>query len=190
MQMVVIECEMNTLFSVYVFSLRDLCDTHFILTRIYLLLSLCGSHHATKKENIDSYINACKKIGVPEEYQFVTVDLYEGKNLGQVALNIISVKRQLGFGFQKMSKDTSSSPSVHVHDENPTSSSSTSRNGTLQQRSNSLSIMNSIYCIVFFIYYIFYDVILLVLHLFGLNLVVEKFPQTPQEAGIKHDVKR
>jgi hypothetical protein len=31
----------------------------------------------------------------------MTVDLYEGKNLNQVVQNIITVKRELGFGFQK-----------------------------------------------------------------------------------------
>jgi hypothetical protein len=96
-------------------------------------------------ENIDSYINACKKVGVPEEYQFVTVDLYDGKNLGQVALNIIALKRQLGFGFQKMSKD-SSMPTVNVRSDNGLSSSAQN--------------------------------------------TVSKLPQSPQEAGLKYDVKR
>jgi len=52
-------------------------------------------------ENIGNYIKACTNIGLPAEYNFMTVDLFEGKNLAQVALNIVSLKRQLGFGFDK-----------------------------------------------------------------------------------------
>ncbi len=54
-------------------------------------------------ENIGSYIEATRALGVPAEYLFMTVDLFERKNLAQVALNIVSVKRQLGLGFQKQS---------------------------------------------------------------------------------------
>jgi len=54
-------------------------------------------------ENIESYISASRRIGVPEKDNFVTIDLYEGKNLGQVVLNILSLKRLKGFGFDKQS---------------------------------------------------------------------------------------
>ena len=42
-----------------------------------------------------------KQLGVPDQYNFVTVDLFEGKNLGQVAQNIVTLKRELGYGFEK-----------------------------------------------------------------------------------------
>ena len=40
-------------------------------------------------------------MGVPDQYNFVTIDLFEGKNLLQVAQNIITLKRELGYGFEK-----------------------------------------------------------------------------------------
>merc|ERR1711934_282366 len=52
-------------------------------------------------ENVNAYINACKGLGVPDQYNFVTIDLFEGKNLVQVAQNIITLKRELGYGFEK-----------------------------------------------------------------------------------------
>jgi hypothetical protein len=52
-------------------------------------------------ENIGNYIEASRAMGVPNEYQFMTVDLFERKNLAQVALNLIALKRQLGLGFNK-----------------------------------------------------------------------------------------
>jgi len=55
-------------------------------------------------ENIGAYIQGCKKLGIPEQYLFVTVDLFEGKNMAQVILNINTVKREMGFGFEKTSK--------------------------------------------------------------------------------------
>eukprot|EP01129_Flabellula_baltica_P001330 TRINITY_DN11219_c0_g1_i1.p1 TRINITY_DN11219_c0_g1~~TRINITY_DN11219_c0_g1_i1.p1 ORF type:complete len:237 (-),score=57.70 TRINITY_DN11219_c0_g1_i1:38-748(-) len=51
-------------------------------------------------ENIEAYINASQTF-VPTEYSFMTVDLWEGKNLAQVALNIIALKRHFGYGFEK-----------------------------------------------------------------------------------------
>ena len=50
---------------------------------------------------MNAYINACKSLGVPDQYNFVTIDLFESKNLLQVAQNIVTLKRQLGFGFEK-----------------------------------------------------------------------------------------
>jgi len=38
---------------------------------------------------------------VPDYYNFMTVDLFENKNMAQVVLNINTLKRQLGFGFDK-----------------------------------------------------------------------------------------
>ena len=51
-------------------------------------------------ENIGNYIEACRELGVPQQDLFVTVDLYEGKNLGAVVRNIHSLGRvaqALGF---------------------------------------------------------------------------------------------
>jgi hypothetical protein len=54
-------------------------------------------------ENIAAYIQACRDLGVPDRENFMTVDLFEGKNLGQVVQNIISLKRLMGFGFERES---------------------------------------------------------------------------------------
>ena len=35
-------------------------------------------------ENVQSFIQAAKKYGVPDEEMFLTPDLFEGKNLSQV----------------------------------------------------------------------------------------------------------
>eukprot|EP00003_Mantamonas_plastica_P025459 TRINITY_DN4_c0_g1_i11.p2 TRINITY_DN4_c0_g1~~TRINITY_DN4_c0_g1_i11.p2 ORF type:complete len:221 (+),score=81.17 TRINITY_DN4_c0_g1_i11:1876-2538(+) len=45
-------------------------------------------------ENVSSYIDACKELGMPEHDLFVTVDLYEGKDMGQVVQNIHALGRQ------------------------------------------------------------------------------------------------
>jgi len=52
-------------------------------------------------ENISSYIEASKSLGVTDAYNFMTVDLFEGKNLGQVVLNLMTLKRSQGAGFEK-----------------------------------------------------------------------------------------
>jgi len=52
-------------------------------------------------ENIDAYIKACANLGVPTQYSFMTVDLYEAKNLNQVVQNLMALKRLFGFGFEK-----------------------------------------------------------------------------------------
>ena len=44
-------------------------------------------------ENINAYTQACTKIGVPQQDSFVTVDLYEGKNLPAVVRNPHSLGR-------------------------------------------------------------------------------------------------
>uniref|UniRef100_A0A6B2LRX6 Calponin-homology (CH) domain-containing protein n=1 Tax=Arcella intermedia TaxID=1963864 RepID=A0A6B2LRX6_9EUKA len=54
-------------------------------------------------ENIGSYLEACRSIGIESQYLFVTVDLFEAKNLAIVALNILAVKRHFGYGFEKSS---------------------------------------------------------------------------------------
>jgi len=54
-------------------------------------------------ENIGSYLDACRNIGIETQYLFVTVDLFEAKNLAIVALNILAVKRLTGYGFEKSS---------------------------------------------------------------------------------------
>ena len=33
---------------------------------------------------VEAYINACRDLGLPDHYNFMTVDLYEGKNMKQV----------------------------------------------------------------------------------------------------------
>jgi len=63
-----------------------------------------GSMPFMMMENVQSYINACKKCGIPETYLFMTVDLFEGKNMAQVILNINTVKRTMGYGFSKTPK--------------------------------------------------------------------------------------
>merc|ERR1712066_250890 len=44
-------------------------------------------------ENVQSFIQAAKKYGVPDEEMFLTPDLFEGKNLSQVALCLYSLAR-------------------------------------------------------------------------------------------------
>jgi hypothetical protein len=58
------------------------------------------------QENIAAYITGSKALGVPDEYNFMTVDLFEGKDLNQVALNVLALKRAQGHGFQKQTKTT------------------------------------------------------------------------------------
>ena len=51
-------------------------------------------------ENIGNYVEACSAVGVPAQDLFMTVDLYEGKNLAAVVRNIHSLGRvaqSLGF---------------------------------------------------------------------------------------------
>ena len=43
-----------------------------------------GKMPFTCMENIGAYIAACKKLGLPDQYNFMTVDLWENKNMGQV----------------------------------------------------------------------------------------------------------
>mmetsp|Transcript_22499 Transcript_22499/g.89073 ORF Transcript_22499/g.89073 Transcript_22499/m.89073 type:complete len:247 (+) Transcript_22499:30-770(+) len=53
-------------------------------------------------ENINAYIDACKReFGIPDQYNFMTIDLFEAKNLGQVATNLVTLKRESGHGFEK-----------------------------------------------------------------------------------------
>jgi len=58
---------------------------------------------AFQSENIGSAIAAIKKMGVPDSYIFVTIDLYERKNMAQVILCLNTLKRTLGMGFVKAS---------------------------------------------------------------------------------------
>ena len=51
-------------------------------------------------ENINSYTDACRRLGVPEADLFDTVDLFEGKNMLAVVCNLHSLGRvaqQRGF---------------------------------------------------------------------------------------------
>ncbi|KAL6055706.1 calponin [Balamuthia mandrillaris] len=54
-------------------------------------------------ENIAAYINATRDMGVPDRENFMTVDLYESKDLAQVVQNILSLKRATGHGFERES---------------------------------------------------------------------------------------
>ena len=44
-------------------------------------------------ENINSFLSACTKMGLPTSDLFQTVDLYEEKNMNQVLLCLASLKR-------------------------------------------------------------------------------------------------
>ena len=44
-------------------------------------------------ENVQSFIQAAKNYGVPDEEMFLTPDLFEGRNLSQVTLCIYSLAR-------------------------------------------------------------------------------------------------
>ena len=51
-------------------------------------------------ENIGGYLDACRKYGVPAQDNFLTVDLFEGKNMLAVVCNLHSLGRvaqQRGF---------------------------------------------------------------------------------------------
>lgn len=56
-------------------------------------------------ENIAAFIDAVKTMGVPDHENFLTVDLYEGKNMRQVYLCVMSLKRATGHGFERSSRD-------------------------------------------------------------------------------------
>eukprot|EP01104_Vermistella_antarctica_P021687 TRINITY_DN99_c0_g1_i1.p1 TRINITY_DN99_c0_g1~~TRINITY_DN99_c0_g1_i1.p1 ORF type:complete len:190 (+),score=67.47 TRINITY_DN99_c0_g1_i1:39-572(+) len=47
-------------------------------------------------ENIEAYCKACTELGIPSEYNFMTVDLFEAKNISQVTLNVLTLRRTLG----------------------------------------------------------------------------------------------
>ena len=46
-----------------------------------------------QRENIGNYLTACGKLGIPSFESFMTVDLFEGKNMKAVVLNIHSLGR-------------------------------------------------------------------------------------------------
>jgi len=71
-------------------------------------------------ENVDSYLKACFNFGIPSQYLFMTVDLYEGKNLNQVVQNIVTVKRELsGMGFEKQHAGVAA-PQIQYEKDNST----------------------------------------------------------------------
>jgi len=47
-------------------------------------------------ENIGSYLAACRKLGLNAEDLFMTVDLFEEKNIGQVIRNLDTLRRITG----------------------------------------------------------------------------------------------
>jgi transgelin len=58
-----------------------------------------GSMPFIQMENINAFLVACKSIGVPDTDLFMTVDLFEAKNMGQV----IQTLHALGRHSQKVS---------------------------------------------------------------------------------------
>eukprot|EP00966_Prymnesium_polylepis_P246293 5696759-Prymnesium_polylepis.1 len=44
-------------------------------------------------ENVGAYIKACAALGVPSQDTFMTVDLYEGKNMDAIVRNLHSLGR-------------------------------------------------------------------------------------------------
>eukprot|EP00042_Codosiga_hollandica_P025325 m.111815 g.111815 ORF g.111815 m.111815 type:complete len:224 (+) comp51835_c0_seq1:16-687(+) len=56
-------------------------------------------------ENIAAYTAACRAMGLSDDYNFVTVDLWEGSNIKQVATNVVALKRLLGFATVKEAPD-------------------------------------------------------------------------------------
>jgi cysteine/glycine-rich protein len=49
---------------------------------------------AMQRENISSYINACKNTGFDSAHMFETADLYDGNNMVLVIANILALKRK------------------------------------------------------------------------------------------------
>jgi len=80
-----------------------------------------------KMENIAAYIEGSRKLGVPDEYNFVTVDLFEGKNLGQVVQNIIALKRARGHGFNKVDPKMNS-PTLKLDKDDQTTDAKSQKN--------------------------------------------------------------
>ena len=56
----------------------------------------------SQRENIAAYLDACKSLGVPQFDLFVTVDLYERRNMKAVVRNLHSLGRvaQTIYGFE------------------------------------------------------------------------------------------
>ena len=52
-------------------------------------------------ENIAAFCEGAKSMGVPDRECFVTVDLHQGKDMRQVYLCIVSLKRATGHGMDK-----------------------------------------------------------------------------------------
>ena len=59
-----------------------------------MMVGVCTASILLKfQENIDSYLKGCKALGMPDYELFMTVDLYEARNMQQVLLNIFSLGR-------------------------------------------------------------------------------------------------
>jgi len=97
-------------------------------------------------ENVDAYLKACAGLGIPSQYLFMTVDLYEAKNLNQVVQNIVALKRQFGYGFEKQtagSGDVMDKIAKELEPENPnpsTPAAPTSTNPTVFDESLSKTL--------------------------------------------------
>jgi len=79
-------------------------------------------------ENIAAYVEGSRKLGVPDEYNFVTVDLFEAKNLNQVVQNILALKRARGMGFNKVSNKSDAKDMVEVYAEDQTTQAKSQKN--------------------------------------------------------------
>eukprot|EP01091_Cochliopodium_minus_P015675 TRINITY_DN564_c0_g1_i1.p1 TRINITY_DN564_c0_g1~~TRINITY_DN564_c0_g1_i1.p1 ORF type:complete len:147 (-),score=43.30 TRINITY_DN564_c0_g1_i1:49-489(-) len=51
-----------------------------------------------KMENINAFLEGCKAVGVSDLDVFMTVDLFEAKNMVKVTDTLISLKRKIGGG--------------------------------------------------------------------------------------------
>jgi len=86
--------------------------------------SISTSSMAFKQmENVAAFIAGARKLGVPDNYNFMTVDLYEGKNLGQVVECLISLKRMKGGGYNKQAKTSTYTVNITTKDQTTSSKS-------------------------------------------------------------------
>eukprot|EP01086_Lenisia_limosa_P015825 TRINITY_DN531_c0_g1_i2.p1 TRINITY_DN531_c0_g1~~TRINITY_DN531_c0_g1_i2.p1 ORF type:complete len:246 (-),score=82.91 TRINITY_DN531_c0_g1_i2:183-920(-) len=56
-------------------------------------------------ERIASFIAGARSLGVPDHYNFMTVDLWDGNNMPQVLLCLSTIKRQFGGGIGTSGRD-------------------------------------------------------------------------------------
>merc|ERR1712080_164924 len=49
-----------------------------------------------QRENINKFLNGCRKIGIAEHSMFSTADLFEAKNMGNVLTMLDALRRGVG----------------------------------------------------------------------------------------------